>query len=75
MICCCGGDWTAIAVDEVLSIFFLKTSRAAKLFENVECSINSLLAGFAAQLGQMFFGHGLAGGAHSSAQISGLDLP
>ena len=58
MICCCGGDWTAVAVDEVLSIFFLKSSRAAQLFENAECSINSLLSRFATQLGQMFVGHG-----------------
>ena len=75
MISCCGGDWTAVAVDEVLSIFFLKAGRAAQLFENAECSINSLLSRFAAQLGQMFVGHGLARGAHSGAQISGFDLP
>ena len=54
MICCCGGDWTAVAVDEVLSIFFLKAGRAAQLFENAECSINSLLSRFAAQVLQMF---------------------
>ncbi len=52
MISCCGGDWTAVAVDEVLSIFFLKSSRAAQLFENAECSINSLLSRFATQLGR-----------------------
>ena len=58
MICCCGGDWTAVAVDEVLSIFFLKAGRAAQLFENAECSINSLLSRFATQVVQMFTGHG-----------------
>ena len=51
MISCCGGDWTAVAVDEVLSIFFPKSSRAAQFFENAECSINSLLSRFATQLG------------------------
>ena len=75
MISCCGGDWTAVAVDEVLPIFFLKSSRAAQLFENAECSINSLLSRFATQLGQMFIGHGLTRGTHSGAQISGFDLP
>ena len=65
MISRCGGDWTAVAVDEVLPIFFLKSSRAAQLFENAECSINSLLSRFATQLGQMFIGHGLTRGAHS----------
>lgn len=75
MISCCGGDWTAVAMDEVLPIFFLKSSRAAQLFENAECSINSLLSRFATQLGQMFTGHSLARGTHSGAQISGFDLP
>ena len=70
-----GCNWTAVAMDEVLSIFFLKSSRAAQLFENAECGINSLLSRFATQLGQMFIGHGLARGPHSGAQISGFDLP
>ena len=74
MIGSCGGDWTAVAMDEVLPIFFLESSRAAQLFENAECSINSLLSRFATQLGQMFTGHGLASGTHSGAQISGFDL-
>ena len=74
MISGCGGDWTAVAVDKVLSFFFLKTSRAAQLFENVECNINSLLTRFAAQLGQVFIGHGSAGGPHSGAQISWLNM-
>jgi len=62
-------------MDEVLPIFFLKSSRAAQLFENAECSINSLLSRFAVQLGEVFVGHGLAGGTHSGAEISGFDLP
>ena len=74
MICCCGGDWTAVAVDEVLSIFFLKAGRAAQLFENAECSINSLLSRFAAQVVQMFAGDLSASGAHSGTQISWLNL-
>jgi len=75
MVCRCGGDGTAVAVDEMLSIFFLKSSGAPQLFENAECSLNSLLSRFAAQLGQMFISHGLARGTHSGAQISGFDLP
>ncbi len=75
MISCRGGDWAAVAMDEVLPIFFLKCSRAAHFFENAECSINSLLSRFAAQLVQIFIGHGLASGAHSGPQIPGLDLP
>ena len=75
MISCCGGDWTAVAVDEVFSIFFSKSSRAAQFFENAECSINSLLSRFATQLGEMFIGHGLTRGTHSGAQISGFNLP
>ena len=75
MICCCGGDWTAVAVDEVLSIFFLKSSRAAELFENAECSINSLLSRFAPQVVQMFISYGLACGTHSGTQTSWFDLP
>jgi len=62
-------------MDEVLPIFFLKSSRAAQLFENAECSINSLLSRFAVQLGEVFVGHGLAGATHSGAEISGFDLP
>ena len=75
MIRCRSGDWTAIAVDKVLPIFFLKSSRAAQFFENAECSINSLLSRFATQLGQMFISHGLTRGTHSGAEISGFDLP
>ena len=75
MISCRGGDWAAVAMDEVLPIFFLKCSRAAHLFENAECGINSLLSRFATQLGEMFIGHGLASRTHSGAQISGCDLP
>src|SRR5882724_13299383 len=74
MICCCGGDWTAVAVDEVLSIFFLKAGRAAQLFENAQCSINSLLSRFAAQVVQMFAGDLSASGAHSGTQVSWLNL-
>ena len=75
MISCCGGDWTAVAMDEVFPAFFLKSSRAAQFFENAECTINSLLSRFATQLGQMFIGHGLSSRTHSGAQISGFDLP
>jgi len=74
MICCCGSDWTAVAIDEVFSIFFLKAGRAAQLFENAECSINSLLSRFAAQVVQMFAGDLSASGAHSGTQISWLNL-
>ena len=74
MICCCGGDWTAVAVDEVPSIFFLKAGRAAKLFENAKCSINSLLSRFAAQVVQMFVGDLSTSDAHSGPQISWLNL-
>ena len=74
MICCCGGDWTAVAVDEVLSTFFLKAGGAAQLFENAEGSINSLLSSFAAQVVQMFAGDLSASGAHSGAQILWLNL-
>ena len=62
-------------MDEVLPIFFLKRSRAAHLFENAECGINSLLSRFATQLCEMFIGHGLTSGTHSCPQISGFDLP
>jgi hypothetical protein len=48
MISCCSGDGTPVAMDEMLPIFFLKSSRAAQLFKNGECSINSLLSRFAA---------------------------
>src|SRR5436190_13053722 len=70
-----GGNWTAVTIDEVLAIFFTKTGRAAHLLQNVECSINSLLAGFAAQLVQMFVGYSSASGVHSCAQVSWLNLP
>src|SRR5256886_14328398 len=53
-----GSDWTAVAVDEVLAIFFTKRGRAAQLFENAQCSVNSLPAGFALQVRQMFPGYG-----------------
>jgi hypothetical protein len=59
----------------VLPIFFFKSSRAAQLFENGECSINPLLSRFATQLREMFVGHGSSRGAHSSAQISRFNLP
>ncbi len=74
MISCCGGYWTAVAVDEVLSIFFLKAGGAAQLFENAECSINSLLSRFAAQVVQIFAGDLSPSGAHSGAQILWLNL-
>src|SRR5437870_13387181 len=53
-----GSDWTAVAVDEVLAIFFTKRGRAAQLFENAQCSVNSLPAGFALEVRQMFPGYG-----------------
>src|SRR2546429_3140705 len=62
-----GSDWTAVAVDEVLAIFFTKRGRAAQLFENAQCSVNSLPAGFALQVRQMFPGYGSPRGAHSRA--------
>ena len=74
MISCGGGDWAAVAMDEVLPIFFLESGRTAQLFENAECSVNSLLSRFAAQIWQMFIRHGLASGTHPGAQISGFDL-
>ena len=74
MVCCCSGDWTAVAVDEVLSIFFFKAGRAAELFENAKRSINSLLSRFAAQVVQMLVGDLSTSGAHSGAQISWLNL-
>src|SRR4029453_15666106 len=70
-----GGYWTAVAVDEVLPVFFTKSRCAAQLLENAERSINSLLARFAAQLAQMFFRHASPSSAHSGAQISGINLP
>src|SRR5438874_6514326 len=70
-----GSNWTAVADDEVLPIFFMKSGRAPQFFENVECSINSFLACFAAQLAQMFFSHASAGGTHSGTQVSRLNLP
>ena len=75
MICRCGGDWTAVAIDEVLPILFPKSGRATQFFENPECSINSLLSRFATQLGEMFMGYGLSSCTHSGAQIPGFDLP
>jgi hypothetical protein len=47
MISCRGRDWATVAINEVLPIFFLESSRAAQLFENAERSINSLLSRFA----------------------------
>jgi hypothetical protein len=70
-----GGNRTAVAVDEVLPVFFTKSRYATQLLENAECGINSLLARFAAQLAQMFFRHSSASGAHSGAQVSRLKLP
>ena len=70
-----GSNWTAVAVDEVFSIFFLKTGRTAQFFQNFECSINSLPARFAAQFVQMFLGYSPTRGTHSCAQFSGLNLP
>jgi len=75
MTSCRGGDWAAVAMDEVLPIFIFERSRAAQLFENAKGGINSLLSRFATQLREMFVGHGLAGGTHSGAEISGFDLP
>jgi hypothetical protein len=62
-----GSDWTAVAIDEVLAIFFTKSGRAAQVFENAQCSINSLLAGFALKVMQMFPGDGSPCRAHSGA--------
>src|SRR6266496_3959554 len=62
-----GRTWTAVADDEVLPIFFTKSGRAPQFLENVECSINSLLACFAAQVRHLFLGDGSASGAHSRA--------
>src|SRR4029077_13460334 len=67
-------NWTAVAVNEVFPIFFAKVGGAAQFLENAECSINSLFAGFAFQLAQMFVCHGSTSGPHSSAQISWLNL-
>src|SRR6187200_3193899 len=74
MICRGVGNWTAVAVDEVLSIFFLKAGRAAQFFENAECSINSLLSRFATQVVQMFDADLSPSGAHPGTQISWLNL-
>jgi len=68
------GNWTAIAVNEVLSILFMESGGAAEFFENVECRINSLLARFASQLAQMFVRHFPACGAHPGAEISWLNM-
>src|SRR5205814_10705318 len=68
-----GSDWTAVAIDEVLAIFFTKRGRAAQLFENAQCSVNSLPAGFALQVRQMFPGYGSPSGAHSGAPILWLN--
>ena len=74
MIRRCRGDWTAIAIDEVLPILFPKSGRATQFFENPECSINSLSSCFVLELGQMFIGHGSPRGAHASAEMSWLNL-
>src|SRR6266516_6260642 len=74
MIRCSRSNWTPVAVDEVLAIFFVKTGRAAQLLENTECGIDSLLTSFALQLAQMFLGHLSTSSAHSGAQISWLNL-
>ena len=65
---------TAVAVDEVFSVFFLKAGRAAQFLENAECSINSLLSRFATQLVEMSARDLSASGAHAGAQISRLNL-
>src|SRR5215469_13616939 len=49
-----GSNRAAVAINEVLPIFFTKSRCAAQLLENAECGINSLLAGFAAQFAQVF---------------------
>ena len=67
MICRSGSDWTAAALNEVLAIFFTKCSRAAQVFENAQCSIDSLPTGFALQVRQMFPGYRSSSGAHSGA--------
>src|SRR5438093_13395257 len=61
-------DRTAVTMDEVLAIFFTKRGRAAQVFENAQCSVNSLPAGFALQVRQMFPGYGSRSGAHFGAQ-------
>src|SRR5438034_11639283 len=66
-------DRTAVTMDEVLAIFFTKRGRAAQVFENAQCSVNSLPAGFALQVRQMFPGYGSPSGAHSGAQILWLN--
>src|SRR5262245_14275988 len=67
-------NWTAVTVNEVFSIFFAKTGRAAQFLENTECSINSLLAGFTVHCAQMFMRNASACGPHSGAQISRINL-
>jgi hypothetical protein len=61
------GDWTAVSIDEVLSILFTKSGCAAQLFEDAQCSIHSLLAGFALQVTQVFPGYRSSSGTHSGA--------
>ena len=68
------GNWTAVAVDEVLSILLMESSGASQFFENVECGINSLPARFASQLVQMFLRYFSARGAHPGAEISRVNL-
>src|SRR5262245_39855567 len=65
---------TTVAINKVFAIFFAKVGRAAEFLENAECSINSLFAGFTVQFAHMFMGHCSAGGPHSGAQISWLNL-
>ena len=62
MIRCCRGNWATVSVNDVFSIFFAKSGRAAQFFENAKCSINSLFAGFTMQFAQMFMRHGPASG-------------
>src|SRR5215831_2457845 len=69
-----GSNWTAVVVDKIFSIFFAEGCRATQLFENPEGGINSLFASFALQAAQMFLSHFSAGGPHSGAQISWLNL-
>src|SRR5215471_3452217 len=63
-------NWTAVAVNEVFPVFFAKSGCATEFLENAECSIDSLFAGFTAQLAQMFLGHTSSSCPHSGTQSS-----
>src|SRR5262249_43506 len=69
-----GRNWTAVAADEVLPIFFTKGSHTAQMLENAERGIDSLLPRFALHFAEMVMGYGSASGAHSGAQSSWLKL-